>query len=755
MIQLLLTLQDPKVEDSSSKTSLRVVTPAASEGPLRSVSVQSNYSSSTPLDTDVRETLFQFDTIVSALEAETRSIEPTPSPCPLNSPPPPPLTPGEAGGVVKSASEPQSQNLSRSPTPSTSDVSIPCEHSTADKAAAKDKSHYTPSELTLVRNKAKVTSLMQQFMSQESPSPPPSNSPSPVLQDTPKSKENVKKIIAQLSLQEDSDIPVLGTPPQSPLDSDLAMIRNSRIISNTIIHLEAGGPGGVKGVETDKRVSRSYRPPSVRRKVVSPFLDHTGKGEGSAKEVEQVSGGEGEEVVAGESGSEGEFETEEVMEGARESVGEPRIPLETESEQVVEVLESSTVKPGEVEGEKDVMEGVKLCEGEIQEPGASGADVAQSNVAEDAKAISLEKTADRAASATSAEREKSVEIAESLGFEVAERLEQNSNKNAMSQPNASSVIYENTSVTASLPGEVIAGASEEKEGSVELFKLDAEQVSHLVTYENLPPAVKQDRQTDTPKQDRQTDTPPPPARPPKHHHHHVMFQEGVGGDEDRTPVMPLVPPRSSPRSSPYRSPPRLPGREHEEKQDLSNGTAPVLPLILDQDKNGEDDHLVSIVLPFRQKPKKDKPREPSRRSLRSNPVSLEDVHVSVEGSTPERRRGHRGSSTSTEYDRSSGVTHVDVELAASENGILFPPEHPLMESHAQYDHLPSMSAYDHLPPLAASLPDYSSTGLGGRKRSNSDISARQVFRTRPSAKARQLSNRTEEFTYSEVCVILC
>ena len=127
----------------------------------------------------------------------------------------------------------------------------------------------SPSELTLLRSEAKVKKLKQQFLpAKDSTSSPPlklqsRKSPGEGMQKS--QRENVKNIIAQISSATD-ERENLVTPPTSPIEKDFAAIQQN-IIMDRISYLNQ-----TVDEITDKRHS-TYKPSTLRRKIVSPFLN--------------------------------------------------------------------------------------------------------------------------------------------------------------------------------------------------------------------------------------------------------------------------------------------------------------------------------------------------------------------------------------------------------------------------------------------------------------------------------------------------
>lgn len=567
------------------------------------------------------------------------------------------------------------------------------------------------SDVVFVKNASKVKSLKQQFLcpqQQQGSTPSPSSSgltltsPSSQqvqlsrrqseieIEEIQKSRGNVKTLIAQMSSQDES-VRILTPPPPSPLDEDLAKIRNSRVIFNTItqftqataMEASAGSAGGASGSES--RHSRSYRPPSVRRKVVSPFLYQN-------KEEE-----EGEEATNEESSSPGGLVSSSLSRHDGSGGGVEGMGVEEEGEESESILFESA--------------GVKVLASER---------------------LDL--------------------LAPALGRREMEEEEEEMGK----------------------------WSGEAEERTLGLFKLDATELNTLMWAKNeageegvssggksaTPPRYQWPEEENGEREEkRRYPTPPRPHRlgeewyttPPRRH----QLEEERDEERQRYTAPPRRHRGNREERRRYPTPPHLsPGGavgfprhsergEHEtEVTELSNG-APQLPLILDQDKNGEDDHLVSIILPYRPKSSKKSSDSSSRKERGapkkklSKPLSLNDVFLSFESFTAEPSSERSGWST-TGRDHASSSTHVELDVRTNENGLLFPPhlssEHPLTESHQHYDHLPKRSEYDHLPPLGTP-PDYGTGYL--RYRSSSDVAS---HRLRPLTKAKH----GKEFTSSEV-----
>ena len=258
---------------------------------------------STGLDPDVRDALFQFDSIVTALEEETLK-DSTPSPIPFGLRP---LgTPRATSPLVSSAPHPPT-STALPPTSSTytaTHTSLSRENSN-DSCSKRisngihlESFHSVPEgthsfsvtppprlsrtpppnppdqeELIRLKNVAKVKSLKQQFLSQGL-----SQAPLELLlsrqndiEDMQKTQSTkVKSIVAQMSVpilvpeHEDRD---RTSPPISPHEKDLEEVRKYVAIADKITHLHLS-----VDEKTEKKYS-SYKPSTLRRKVVSPFLD--------------------------------------------------------------------------------------------------------------------------------------------------------------------------------------------------------------------------------------------------------------------------------------------------------------------------------------------------------------------------------------------------------------------------------------------------------------------------------------------------
>ena len=217
------------------------------------------------LDAEVVDTLFQFDSIVSELERETladNGVSPmiTPSPNTARRK----LSPsGSSQHSLEQRSTPSSE-LSSS---IDSDI---CREPSSSLPGVSGGSKQFPSP---PRHRAlpNVNQLKQQFLS--SPQRPVS---APLHRDLkqdnfPLVKGNVKHIIAQMqTTTPEVEIPRSLTPP---IDEQVKK-RHSIAIQSKILEFSQQ-----REEKRERRLSQSYTPPSVRRKIQSPFLRQESKEE--------------------------------------------------------------------------------------------------------------------------------------------------------------------------------------------------------------------------------------------------------------------------------------------------------------------------------------------------------------------------------------------------------------------------------------------------------------------------------------------
>lgn len=218
------------------------------------------------LDSEVSEVLFEFDTMLTELERENL-IE--------NSPSPMPQSPVSKTAPIDSESTPlanQDEQKSESPNevPSVEIESSPgiesssCSLNDSESSIEKSPSDLEPGQKKL-RNLPKVNEIKQRFMLPQKYSPIPPTSPT--KEDIPKSRGNVKSMIAQMQASSETELPLVHMPPE---DVPTGARRNSKSIQNKIEELtRLRAPGADEGPEQ----TRSYTPPIVRRKVQSVFFE--------------------------------------------------------------------------------------------------------------------------------------------------------------------------------------------------------------------------------------------------------------------------------------------------------------------------------------------------------------------------------------------------------------------------------------------------------------------------------------------------
>lgn len=205
------------------------------------------------LDAEVVDTLFQFDSIVSELEKETL-IEQTPSPLPPSSP-----------TMARKASPSGSSQQSLEQQSPTSELSSSFDGDICQEPASSGpKQSPSPPRPRALPN---VNQLKQQFLSPRRPASAPLHRESK-LDDVPHIKGNVKNLIAQMQTTPEVEHPCSLTPPL--LDEQMKK-RHSKAIQSKITELNQQ-LSQEKDSRREKRQSRSYTPPMVRRKIQSPFL---------------------------------------------------------------------------------------------------------------------------------------------------------------------------------------------------------------------------------------------------------------------------------------------------------------------------------------------------------------------------------------------------------------------------------------------------------------------------------------------------
>lgn len=216
------------------------------------------------LDAEVVDTLFQFDSIVSELERETLAADNGVSPM---------ITPSPNTARRKLSPSSSSQHsLEQRSTPSSelsssidSDI---CQEPPSSLPGVSGGSKQFPSP---PRHRAlpNVNQIKQQFLS--SPQRPVS---APLHRDLkhdnfPLVKGNVKHIVAQMqTTTPEVDVPRSLTPP---IDEQ-AKKRHSIAIQSKILEFNQQ-----REEKRERRLSQSYTPPSVRRKIQSPFLRQESK----------------------------------------------------------------------------------------------------------------------------------------------------------------------------------------------------------------------------------------------------------------------------------------------------------------------------------------------------------------------------------------------------------------------------------------------------------------------------------------------
>ena len=226
------------------------------------------------LDPDVRDTLYQFDSILTALEVDSsKDLTPSPVPLPASTHTTSHLsiaiptatslaslsvTANPNASLITSSEEVLSSNRSEEEHPEHIN-GLPVEENQHPVQKVKVPPH-SPSELTLLRKEAKVKQLREQFIAPlMSPGPLSVSSPPPELQSM--DIDGVLKSQSRI-------IPNHNDSVTSPIVKDLAVLQQKNLTTDRITQLN-------KGVdETPEKTPSTYKPSTLRRKVMSPFLDN-------------------------------------------------------------------------------------------------------------------------------------------------------------------------------------------------------------------------------------------------------------------------------------------------------------------------------------------------------------------------------------------------------------------------------------------------------------------------------------------------
>ena len=211
------------------------------------------------LDAEVIDTLFQFDTIVSELERETL-MEDAPSPMLTCSP--------STARRKHSPSSSSQHSLEQRSTPS-SELSSSIDSDICREppsGVSGSKQFPSPPRHRALPN---VNQLKQQFLS-SSPQRPVS---APLHRELkhgnfPLIKGNVKNIVAQMTTTPEAEVPRCLTPP---IVDEQVKKRHSIAIQSKISEFNQQW-NQQREEKKERRLSQSYTPPMVRRKIVSPFL---------------------------------------------------------------------------------------------------------------------------------------------------------------------------------------------------------------------------------------------------------------------------------------------------------------------------------------------------------------------------------------------------------------------------------------------------------------------------------------------------
>ncbi len=582
----------------------------------------------------------------------------------------------------------------------------------------------TQEELLVMRNAANVRALKDQLLSSSAQATTP---PSPRESPPQRAGQKVKKIIAHMTSFDDSDL----TPPPSPLDSEIASIRNSSNITDKITHL-------TQTIDTaSAETSRSYMPPPVRRRVVSPFLERGRDGAVSptSSSSEQEAGHSQEEGVTGGRGS--GTESRDVV-----SSGDGLKPLKESTDEAC----VATQKVGVVIQK----EGVAVLEEAQQERDAAARKDTNRSLLR-AENLSPPSSSEQAPPPPLPVR--------------AVHVKKEGDLTVLHSPKRSkhSAQKRRKETTPPLQKETTPPLQKEGTPPPQVLELDQEPRSLGRSHSHRETARREELESLSLGRKGVSRSQREAAQPWEvesqslgrrgTHDANKTSQYGQGGRE-------AVAKREL--ESPYggRDLPRIDTESPYAGSSTYGGKY-----------EDDDDHLVAITLPYRPPGSKTEPRMEPKKSKKtekkgphptkklSKPLSLDDVFLSFQPSgasltsstifeaTPNRADAWGALGGGHEHTQSA--THVELNISANENGLLFPPQltsassdHPLMEAHHHhYDRLPKRSEYDHLPPLEAPPPDYEFY----RPRSTSDVSSHRV---RPRSKQ-------EDYTASEVSGYMC
>lgn len=573
-----------------------------------------------------------------------------------------------------------------------------------------------------MRNAAKVQALKHQFLSkgQEAVS-----RQADVDEEKKSRSTKVKTIVKQMTIPTADSEKSVSPPPSSPVDKDLEEVRKHVAIAEKITHLHQSVDRSM-----EKKHS-SYKPSTLRRKVNSPFLDSDGNISSSSSSPESAKKGEkigemADEVskecldpqcalsatgrestdlhvgeVASDNGVEGEMGEEEETWKSEDVVGESAKPEAVEKDMSRILVDSDDLKhdreASQLHSENPVM-------GELEDSRGQELTVA---------------TATAAVSATaevSDEPRVSNGLSEHLAnHEVQEDIESNPDTTASADP-----------VTKERDPEVSSA-----------FLPDAHPDSSPNTREENEYSANPSRGTT-----------PVESRSPAHSSTPYDYRMDRKSREKSYDSSSLA----SSGSSYDRRRMAMPSREEEE--DIYKGSS----YIVEGEK--DDDHLVSIVLPFRSatsKKKKDgqyssgsmytpsgsiynsgrrkrrpeptpPPLPPPRRSS-NNALSVDDVFISFNKSSKDDSHSGKGRKKMHRAGSDGKPSHIaDVLADVRENGVLSKlsdADQDQINATYAFDRLSGgpMSEYDHLPPLEVANVNTSHTS---RPRTTSDVSSHRT-----------------------------
>ena len=644
------------------------------------------------LDSEVVDTLFQFDSMVSDMERDMIT-DLAPSPMPQSSP--------AIGRKISPSGS--SLHLLEQPSPS-SELS-----SSLDSDICRDtsgisggmKPYPSPPRSRALPN---VNQLKQQFLTPQRPlSAPLHREGKPDLV-----KGNVKNIIAQMQTSSsDVEQPRSLTPP---FVGDQVKKRHSVVIQSKIS--EFNHQWNEKNDDKkERRKSQSYTPPSVRRKIQSPFLLDEFRfkpDDGKIVTVTRTKEGftvETDVVIPVESkGEEVDVEREEGM---------ILSPTRTKDEVRVEEKEVSRLPRSEDKEEASV----ETEEGEILSPNKTKDQLpARTEEEFKMKPEVVSPSSVREQSPVTEEivtrlRERSP-LKEDLRTEIREKSPVNEELLAARLKEKTPVSEELASLTRdrSPMKEEVPLRTREKSPIIDGLANRRKEKSPtpVVEYETEPQYLgRRD-------EDKVSDDGVSRTSPERTNGIDEIETKILGGEQDDAV--------------------RLPPSETEDSQahEVTSMTS------IDTEKSNEDSHLVSFIVlspPHRKSTKKKKKAkvELPELPLPGEVATPEDVELMFEENTTSTStlESYKNDPTRKDSLFLESPHRVEVVIGMKENGIFTPPkiveddDKPLanLSARSQYDHLSARSQYDHLAPLE---PGEDPHKPFQRHRSASDVATHQI-----------------------------